>query len=257
MNPVKMIVTDLDGTLLRTDKTISDYSLSVFTGCRNAGIITAVATGRLGIEVKRFVDILQPDIVITDDGAFARYHEEIIYRSELEADTTDRLLKELCSMRNIVDIVVSMENVCYWNSGHISESLDRHDAVYNDFLVPLLRKAIKIVAEIPDTNAAQSLIEKFPECTAVPYWGINRYSYLKKGTSKMNAIKAVAQILGMDPAEIAAFGDDYNDIEMIEQCGIGIAVANAIEPVLLSAKHITKSNDEDGVAAFIKANFLR
>ena len=61
----------------------------------------------------------------------------------------------------------------------------------------------------------------------------------------------------MDPAEIAAFGDDYNDIEMIEQCGIGIAVANAIEPVLLSAKHITKSNDEDGVAVFIEANFLR
>jgi len=90
----------------------------------------------------------------------------------------------------------------------------------------------------------------------IPYWRINRYSYLRSGTSKINAIKITANLLGIDISDVAAFGDDYNDIEMIEECGTGIAVANAIEQVLMSASHRTVSNDEDGVAAFIEKHYL-
>lgn len=256
MRPVKMIVTDLDDTLLRTNQSISEYSRCVFERCRKAGIITAVATGRLEVEAQRFVDILQPDIFISNDGALARLNGEIIYKTELEADTTNRLIAALLSTEAFVDIIVSTEDVCYWNSSNISESPDRPTAKYNDYSVPLQQKVIKIVAEIPDKSKALSIIEKFPECKVIPYWRINRYSCLKQGTSKFNSIKMTADLLGIDMADVAAFGDDYNDLEMIRECGIGIAVANAIEPVLLSAAHHAKSNDEDGVAAFIEEYFL-
>jgi len=72
----------------------------------------------------------------------------------------------------------------------------------------------------------------------------------------MNSIKAIVNILVIDLAEIAAFGDDYNDEEMIEQCGYGVAVSNANEQVLMSARYIAKSNEEDGVVKFIEENLL-
>lgn len=256
MKHVKMIVTDLDDTLLRSDKSISEYSLSVFDRCREAGIVTAVATGRLEVEAQRFVDALRPDIVISNDGALARYKGRIICKSELEADTANRLIAEFLSQDGFTDIVVSAEETCFWNSMNISDSPDRPTAEYNDYSVPLDRKVIKIVAEIPDKNRARLIIDRFPECRVIPYWRINRYSYLRKGTSKINAIKITARLLGIDISDVAAFGDDYNDIEMIEECGTGIAVANAIEQILMSASHRTQSNDQDGVAAFIEKNFL-
>ena len=256
MKQVKMIVTDLDDTLLRSDKSISEYSLSVFDRCREAGIVTAVATGRLEVEAQRFVDALRPDIVISNDGALARYNGKIIYKSELEADTANRLIAEFLRQDGFTDIVVSAEETCYWNSPNISESPDRPTAEYNDYSVPLDRSVIKIVAEIPDRDKARLIIDRFPECRVIPYWRINRYSYLRSGTSKINAIKITANLLGIDISDVAAFGDDYNDIEMIEKCGTGIAVANAIEQVLMSASHRTVSNDEDGVAAFIEKHYL-
>ena len=256
MRHVKMIVTDLDDTLLRKDKTISEYTLSVFDRCKRAGIITAVATGRLEVEAKRFVDILQPDIVISNDGALARYKGRIVYKTELDADTTNRLIAAFLNQEGNTDIIVSAEETCYWNSMNISESPDRPGAEYNDFSVPLDRSVIKIVAEIPKRDTALSIIEQFPQCRVIPYWRINRYSYLSKGTSKMNSIQVTADLLGIDLADVASFGDDFNDMEMIKECGIWIAVANSIEQVLLTADHTAKSNDEDGVAAFIEEHFL-
>lgn len=256
MRRIKMIVTDLDDTLLRTDKTISEYSRAVFERCRKEGIVTAVATGRLEVEAQRFIDILHPDIVISNDGALARYNGTIIFKSELEADTTNRLIEAFRNQVGNTDIVVSAEETCYWNSREISDSPDRPTAEYNDYSIPLDRNVIKIVAEIPDRDTALAISEKFPECRVIPYWRINRYSYLKKGTSKINSIRVTAELLGIELADVAAFGDDYNDMEMIKECGIGIAVANAIEQVLKSADFVAGSNQDDGVAAFIEKNFL-
>ncbi len=257
MQKISMIVTDLDDTLLRPDKTISQFSLDIFDRCREEGIITAVATGRLEVEAQRFVDILRPDIVISNDGALARQSGKLIYKSELDADTTNRLIAEIMAHNALADIIVSAEETCYWNSLNISESPDRPTAEYMDYSTPLNRSVIKIVAEITDRDTALSISAKFPQCRVIPYWRINRYSYLREGTSKINAIRITAQKLGIDMEEVAAFGDDYNDIEMLTECGLGVAVANAIEPVLQSTIHRAGRNSEDGVALYIEENFLK
>lgn len=256
MKQIRMIVTDLDDTLLRPDKTISQYSLEVFDRCREAGIITAVATGRLEVEAQRFIDILRPDIVISNDGALARHNGGIIYKSEIDADTANQLIAAFMKHNKLADIIVSTEETCYWNSLNISESPDRPTAEYNDYSIPLDRSVIKIVAEISDRDTALSISERFPQCRVIPYWRINRYSYLSEGTSKINAIRITAGRLGIDLAEVAAFGDDYNDIEMLTECGLGVAVANAIEPVLLTTGNRAGRNDEDGVALYIEEHFL-
>lgn len=70
--------------------------------------------------------------------------------------------------------------------------------------------------------------------------------------SKWNSIQYVLQHLNREVSEVIAFGDDYNDMEMIEKCGIGVAMNNAVEELKSVAKFIAKSNDEDGVATFLE-----
>jgi HAD superfamily hydrolase (TIGR01484 family) len=73
---------------------------------------------------------------------------------------------------------------------------------------------------------------------------------------KANAVKLLVERYGYDMREIIAFGDDFNDVEMIKQCGIGVAVSNAIGEAKAAADFICGSNDEDGVAKWIEDNLF-
>jgi len=68
----------------------------------------------------------------------------------------------------------------------------------------------------------------------------------------MNAIKIISNYLNVDISNIVAFGDDFNDIEMAKNCGIGIAMENGINELKSIAKYICKNNNEDGVGNWIK-----
>ena len=68
---------------------------------------------------------------------------------------------------------------------------------------------------------------------------------------------ALADFLGIEPAEVAAFGDDYSDVKMIAACGFGVAMSNAIDEVKAVADYICGSNDEGGAARWIEENILK
>ena len=74
--------------------------------------------------------------------------------------------------------------------------------------------------------------------------------------TKWNGIKAMLEAVGVRQDEAVYFGDDYDDIEPIKNCGVGVAVSNAIDEVLEAADFITESNDDDGVAVYIEENVL-
>lgn len=71
-------------------------------------------------------------------------------------------------------------------------------------------------------------------------------------STKMNGIRTLAERYNISPSQIVAFGDDYNDIEMLKSCGIGVAVENALSEVKKAAKEITESNEHDGVAKWLE-----
>ena len=75
---------------------------------------------------------------------------------------------------------------------------------------------------------------------------------LNKDVSKAGGVKALAEVLGIGLDEVISFGDDYNDIEMIRECGIGVAMGNAPQDIKDAADIITASNDEDGVAIILE-----
>jgi len=79
---------------------------------------------------------------------------------------------------------------------------------------------------------------------------------MNKGATKWNGIKELLKQYKIKSEETIAFGDDNNDIEMIEKCGIGIAMENGIDEIKNKAKYICGENENDGIANWIEENIL-
>ena len=112
-----------------------------------------------------------------------------------------------------------------------------------------------LFVSVEDRDAAKE------ELKAVP--GIEITGALEKnievnaeGVNKGNAMVRLGESLGIHREEIMAFGDGLNDLQMLKEVGIGVAVSNAREEVKAAADHITRSNDEEGVARFIEEYVL-
>ena len=99
---------------------------------------------------------------------------------------------------------------------------------------------------------AQELCEHFSELDSQRFSDGDWYKFTKSGITKEKAILAVCGECQVDVSDIVAFGDDYADIGMLKMCGIGVAMGNAIQEVKDIADDITFSNEEDGVAAWLK-----
>jgi len=256
MKNVKLIVTDLDFTLLHTDKNISKYSQNIFRKCSDYGISTAIATARYRIGAEKYLNIIKPDFEITTDGTMVYRNGEVIYGCGFNLDTTNHIISEIRNISTTLKITVATDMGVLWNSHNIAESSILYKAIYNDYSKPINSCAYKIVAELPNKKIALNIANKFSDCKLICYRGENLYGFVNKNAGKVQPIKSLGKELNIELLNIVAFGDDLNDIEMLEQCGYGIAVSNAIEEVLNVADYITDSNDEDGVAKFIEKNIF-
>lgn len=113
-----MIVTDLDQTLLRTDKTISDYSLDVLKRCREAGIKIVYATARSTQASSRFLEQFMPDIFVGYGGALVLAGNEVIHRFDISADISSRLIKDCLTTPEVTSILAINESVALTNNIH-------------------------------------------------------------------------------------------------------------------------------------------
>lgn len=254
MNP-KMILTDLDGTLLCSDGGISERTKFILKSCQERGIYVVIATARYWIGAERYIEEIQPDYEITTDGTLIHRHGEQIYSCCLEPEDTNKIVQDILARDDKTEITVAAGREVFWNSKYISESEKLHKAVYCDYREPLSCQANKIVAELPNYETALEIANK-NNCRLQSYRGEKWYAFLPKTAGKVQAIQKLARILNIMPNEIAAFGDDKNDIEMLKMCGTGVAVDNAIADVKDIADSITLSNDENGVAEWLAKNVL-
>lgn len=247
---VRMILTDLDHTLLRQDGSISDKTLRVLAECRAKGILFAIATARYWIGAERYIDLLKPDYEITTDGTLIHSHDQCLYSSEFSVSDTNRIIHSIAQAVPGAEITVAHGKTIYWNSRYISESEKLHKAVYCDYESPLEVRSNKIVAELPEESIARRIAEQ-TGCRLQCYRGEKWYAFLPAGSGKIEAIRALSETSGICLEDTAAFGDDRNDVEMLRLCGKGVAVANAVPEALEAADEITLSNDEDGVAVWL------
>ena len=223
---IKLILTDLDHTLLREDGSVSPRTLRTLDACRAKGILFSVATARYWIGAEKYIDLLRPDLEITTDGTLVHLHGECVYSRSLTAGETDGIIADILAAVPGAEITAAVGKTVYWNSPRISESEKLHKAVYRDYSSPLGLCANKIVAELPDESIARRVAEK-AGCRLQCYRGEKWYAFLPAGSGKTAAITALSQASGVALEDMAAFGDQFNDESMLSAVGHPYIMAHA------------------------------
>jgi Cof subfamily protein (haloacid dehalogenase superfamily) len=254
---IKMIVMDLDGTLLTSDKNISNYTLSILEKCKNNGIKIVTASGRSEKASRRILDLVKPDIMILNGGSLVKdNNDKIIYKKLLSIKTSSGLLNECVKNENIGNIKAETEEDDYVNYEEFPYHQDYIHEKYYDFSRQLSKETYKISVEIFNKKILPMFENKFTECKVIDYSGDSLCEFYPKEAGKMEAIEMILREKDVKLSEVIAFGNDYNDIEMIKRCGLGVVVENGIEEIKKSAKYICGRNNEDGIAKWIEKNLL-
>ncbi len=255
MGNCRLLLFDLDGTLLRSDKTISQATLEALHRCREKGILIGISTSRGEQNALSFIEALQPDILIASGGALVKYHGGHIYKAEFSKEETRRMIaaaREVCGAE--CEITIDTVDAHYWNYKIDPRKQDQSwgDSIYTDF-ADFRESSLKMCVEIFEECQAMRLRELLDWCDCIRFSDGYWYKFTKKTATKERAIQEICSVCGISAEEITAFGDDYADIGMLNLCGTGIAMGNAISEVREQADLVIGSNDEDGIAEYLAA----
>lgn len=251
---IRMLVTDLDGTYLRDDKSVSEYTQRVIENARRSGVIFAVATARPIRSVVEWLPHVKFAVGIFHNGAVIRTPDGDIggmgiAGPDVVAGNILAALPEAC-------ISVESEDKLYCNFDSNRIWPGAEFTFTPDFACMRGRIADKIIVEAHSHEEAEEIRRHIPEYTYAVLSENRIAMIMNRKATKLNAIRAVAEKYGADMRDVVAFGDDYNDIDMLTGCGRGIAVANALDEVKAAADEVCESNMDDGVAKWIEENVL-
>jgi len=243
---IKMIVTDLDRTLLREDKTISDYTVNVLSSCREHGIKVVFATARSIRRAQEFVQKVTIDALIAVNGAVIYQGEAKIKEHVIPEQAKHDILWEL-SEGGVKKIAAETET-CVYSNHHAPDC----DIVKWDFAENVPEPICRISVHHDDPEYIRSIVCRHEVLQLYTVYGEDLFDIDPAEAGKWNGIQFLSEYFSISTAEIATFGDDVNDIEMLRGCGVGVAVANAVDEVIAAADFICDTNDNDGVAKWIE-----
>jgi Cof subfamily protein (haloacid dehalogenase superfamily) len=257
----KLIATDLDGTLVRSDDTVSAYTHEVLDRVRSAGIRLVGATGR-GPRLTELVrqDIRQADFLVLAQGGWVidQGEDQLLRSARLPGSDLAPLLAALeAAMGPLSVMVEALEHNDSplwgdydptWRYPVVLERRPRADCLTGDVIKAFARSFEHDVDDL--LAAAQRIIP--PQVASVTQAGLNYIEICPPNVDKGTGLAVVAQAVGVDPADVLVFGDMPNDLPMFAWAGWGrVAVANAHPSILAVADEVTSSNDEDGVAVYL------
>ncbi|MBQ1617176.1 MAG: HAD family hydrolase [Ruminococcus sp.] len=242
----ELLLFDLDGTLLDSQKRISAKNLKAIEKCRSRGIMIGIATARSESTCARFTERIKPDLLISNSGALVRLHGKVIYQCSFTPEETAVIVG--AGVAEHRGITVDCEDTTYCNR-NIS-FFNEPGMTYTDFS-DFARSSFKICIEGADIDFAQRTAELIQDCSWLVFSDCDWFKFSKSNVSKGDALRHVVNSTGIPTAHMTAFGDDFVDVEMIDICGVGIAMENAVDEVKLHADMIIGSNDTDAISEYI------
>lgn len=262
---IQLIAIDLDGTLLKDDKTISERDKAVLALAKQAGIKVVVCTGRPLVAIHDYLKELnleeEGDYSITFNGGLVQKNNtgEIMEKILMPYDHVKEiyeLAKELDIPLDILsDGVVKQLSTSQYPSlyGQLNNLLTFEAAKLEDLQEEqVFNKAVVAVDSVYLDEQIQKIPTSFYDKFEVIKTRSNLLEFMPKGITKAYGISLLAKDLGIQQEEVMAIGDEENDLPMIEYAGIGVAMKNAIPMVKAAADVITDDNQNDGVAKVVE-----
>lgn len=264
----KMIVLDLDDTLLRDDHTISPRTKKALMDAQEAGIKVVLASGRPTFAMTHIAKELELEkygsFILSFNGAKITNCEtqEILFSSTLPPETVHELYQiskqEGVWIHTYVgdDIVTPAHNKYTDIEAEIT-GLPIIEAV--NFVEVIQEPVVKVLmVDDPEKLIAvekklqQQLEGELNVVRSKPYF----LEFTEAGVDKGTSLHHLIQKLGIKQEEVIAIGDSYNDLAMIKFAGLGVAMGNAPDDIKAIADHVTDTNMEDGVAKVVETYML-
>jgi Cof subfamily protein (haloacid dehalogenase superfamily) len=274
---VRLIALDIDGTLLRSDRTISPRTRVAIDRARGEGVRLVLVTGRRHPSARRVAEDLGGTVpLVLHNGALVVEDGAVLRCRPLPRDVARRAIRSGRSCR--------AEPVLHCGSAGEGWLLVEASAPPGGLVGRYLERSRAEVRVVPDLEAAvegeepiqvmfggtreemesvREALEREPgtaarvERTVYPANGLVLLDVLEPSVGKAEALGFLQERWGIDPAETLAIGDNWNDREMLESSGYGFVMGNADPGLLALGLAVLPTNDDDGVARAIEQHVLR
>lgn len=253
---IKLIASDLDGTLLQNgSQKLTDRAVQLIHELTQKGVHFVAASGRQYDNERRMFDAIKDEIsYIGENGSLCVHQGRVISRGTIDDALAFRIIHEV-KKQNHFEIAVSREDACI---------IENNNTEFVNHIVNVMRNTTKIVDDI---TKIEGPILKIAICNMVdgPHIVDKYLKYLKDlfqseisvvtsgniwidfiapDANKGSALKNLIDLLGIAPEECVAFGDQYNDVEMLQLVGTSYAMSNAAPGISYYADYVTDSVED-------------
>lgn len=246
---IKALFFDVDHTLF--DHDLQDFPPSAHVALRQLtenGYHIYIATSRSEQELGNAYHAIHSfpfSGIITCGGAMIRVGDQVIETTPIASEAVERVI-EYCRLHQI-DIRWQTEANCYFDDEPKELSRQIYEYLYQ--MVPAVKKwnqeALINMLCYTDEQQADYICNTLQDASVVRFKRAIEVTGLH--VNKATAMKQIAKLHGYQLSEVAAFGDGENDLRMIQEAGIGIAMGNAVDSLKAAADFVTKNIKEDGI----------
>lgn len=267
----KMIALDLDGTLLRSDGTISDYTIATIKKIQKQGHLVIISTGRpyrMALEYYRILGLKTP--MINFNGSLTHIPEQKWageHKVRIERKYLFDVLKNEKEFE--ADFIASEYRTKFYLTFNHRQAIKPEIFGVDKLTDKMQLKPEKITQDphalLMQTRAADKyaladeIIQHFNHEMEISSWGgpMNILEFSPKGVNKAYALNHLLNTLNLAKQDLIAFGDEHNDTQMLEFASVGYAMKNASQVLLPHADKVTQfDNNHDGVAKELEKLFL-
>lgn len=257
-----LLCTDLDDTLLTTDKCVSENNRKAIDYFKAEGGLFTFVTGRVPMGARLILEYVMPNapIVCFNGGGIYDFDAgKMLWSRKLDRDALSAV-EYVDRLFDFVGIEICTEEKIYFSKinkkvreHQVLEKLPDNDLDYH--LIPEVWQKVLFMIEEEQFDEVRDAIDNAPFADKYTFVKSSPWYYelLPKNASKGEGLLQLADICGIDRKCTVAVGDNENDISMIKNAGTGIAVANAVKSVKSEADYTTADNNSDAIATVIEA----
>ena len=247
-----MIVLDLDKTLLNSKHEISEATLEVLRKYHKSGGKIAIATGRAITRSLQYAKQIQACGLIALNGSVTYVKETIIDQRPIDKKKVYDLVQRLMQIEDMSMAVAYPDYMITSNPKFAVKGVNDYCDMksFNLDEIQNIKAFSNRYDELDQIDFGAYGCRKTTSITEPDFHVISQ-----KDVDKFTGIQALSEYFQIPVSHMIAFGDDYNDLQMLKKCGIGVAMANASDMVKDAADDITLSNEEDGVGYWLNGYF--